>query len=200
MSTIMWWDETLPAEKLSTADSQKSIDQLMEYDRRLQEPFTKEELQKLYSREGRFSIISLLWAGWHYGALTEAEKHILDELGLTPEKVSNHPFCDNISDQRRALKSYIIAPPKFDEYNSKVAEAAGIPWHTSTSNETGKIRVWFDSEEGFYYIRWQRTETSVISTAYQHPVLIVQKNKLRPDQIEYLDRKSEERTNRRKSI
>ena len=30
------------------------------------------------------------------------------------------------------------------------------------------------------------------STAYAHPALIVQKNKLRPDQVEYMERKCRE--------
>ena len=30
------------------------------------------------------------------------------------------------------------------------------------------------------------------TTAYNHPVLIVQKSKLRPDQVEYMERKCEE--------
>ena len=64
---------------------------------------------------------------------------------------------------------------------------------------TGKIYVWLDSmcfgnsdKKGFYYVRYQRGMLSGWTTAYAHPVLIVQKDKLRPDQIEYMERKCKE--------
>ena len=69
---------------------------------------------------------------------------------------------------------------------------------------TGKIYVWLDSmcfgnssKKGFYYVRWYNSILDCngwggFSTAYGHPALIVQKNKLRPDQIEYMERKCQE--------
>ena len=69
---------------------------------------------------------------------------------------------------------------------------------------TGKIYVWLDSmcfgnssKKGFYYVRWYNSMLDCgwggsVSTAYGHPALIVQKNKLRPDQIEYMERKCQE--------
>ena len=64
---------------------------------------------------------------------------------------------------------------------------------------TGKIYVWLDSmcfgnsdQKGFYYVRYQRGMLSGWTTAYAHPALIVQKDKLRPDQIEYMERKCQE--------
>ncbi|MBR4666303.1 MAG: hypothetical protein IKO93_20725, partial [Lentisphaeria bacterium] len=51
MCTIMFYRETLPAEKRSREDSQKAVDRLMEYDRQLSEPFTREELRKLFTPE-----------------------------------------------------------------------------------------------------------------------------------------------------
>ena len=69
---------------------------------------------------------------------------------------------------------------------------------------TGKIYVWLDSmcfgnssKKGFYYVRWHNSMLDCgwggfVSTAYGHPALIVQKNKLRPDQIEYMERKCQE--------
>ena len=69
---------------------------------------------------------------------------------------------------------------------------------------TGKIYVWLDSmcfgnsgKKGFYYVRWYNSmldcgRGGFVSTAYGHPALIVQKDKLRPDQIEYMKRKCKE--------
>ena len=51
MCTILLQSETLPAEKRSRKDSQAEVDKLMEYDRKLSEPFTREELQKIFGRE-----------------------------------------------------------------------------------------------------------------------------------------------------
>lgn len=69
---------------------------------------------------------------------------------------------------------------------------------------TGKIYVWLDnmcfgnsSKKGFYYVRWYNSmldchSSGCCTTAYGHPALIVQKDKLRPDQIEYMERKCKE--------
>ena len=69
---------------------------------------------------------------------------------------------------------------------------------------TGKIYVWLDSmcfgnsaKKGFYYVRWYNSMLDcswggIVSTAYGHPALIVQKDKLRTDQIEYMERKCQE--------
>lgn len=69
---------------------------------------------------------------------------------------------------------------------------------------TGKIYVWLDSmcfgnsnKKGFYYVRWYNSMLDChgfgcCTTAYGHPALIVQKDKLRPDQIEYMERKCKE--------
>ena len=51
MCTILLQSETLPAEKRSRKDSQAEVDKLMEYDRKLSEPFTREELQKIFNKE-----------------------------------------------------------------------------------------------------------------------------------------------------
>ena len=41
-------------------------------------------------------------------------------------------------------------------------------------------------------MRYRLSMLSGMSTAYAHPALIVQKNKLRPDQVEYMERKCRE--------
>ena len=60
----------------------------------------------------------------------------------------------------------------------------------------GKVYVWLDNcrfgnsrKKGFYYVRYQPSMFAWGSTAYAHPALIVQKNKLRPDQVVYMERK-----------
>lgn len=61
----------------------------------------------------------------------------------------------------------------------------------------GNIYVWFDCAcygnggRGFYYVRFH-SGRSWGSTAYDHPALIVQKSKLRPDQIAFMERKCRE--------
>ena len=51
MCTILLESETLPAEKRSRKDTQKAVDQLMEYERRLTAPFDREELTVLLKKE-----------------------------------------------------------------------------------------------------------------------------------------------------
>lgn len=60
----------------------------------------------------------------------------------------------------------------------------------------GDIFVWFDRArygnggKGFYYVRFHSGRCH--STAYDRPVLIVKKSKLRPDQIAFMERKCRE--------
>ena len=51
MCTTLLEPETLPAEKRSIKDSQKAVDELMEYERRLTAPFDREELSVLLKKE-----------------------------------------------------------------------------------------------------------------------------------------------------
>ena len=60
------------------------------------------------------------------------------------------------------------------------------------------VYVWLDNwcygdnPKGFYYVRHRLALKEPFSTAYDHPVLIVKKSKLRPDQVEYMERKCRE--------
>ena len=60
------------------------------------------------------------------------------------------------------------------------------------------VYVWLDNwcfgdnPKGFYYVRYRLTLKEPFSTAYDHPVLIVKKSKLRSDQVEYMERKCRE--------
>ena len=213
MCTIMLQRETLPAEKRSRSDSQKAVDKLMAYDKLLSEPFTRSELQKFFGKG------SWEYKPEAYSALTDAEKKIVDELGLVPQStsadqdetsktttavghisrlskavVSTNPIDTvNISDYRRYLKASLTDAPNFTD--NEFGYSRG---------ETGKIYVWLDnmcfgnsSKKGFYYVRWYNSMLDChgfgrCTTAYGHPALIVQKDKLRPDQIEYMERKCKE--------
>ena len=74
---------------------------------------------------------------------------------------------------------------------------------SSRQTGSGKIYVWLDNmnlgnsdKKVFYYVRYYNLILDYIwggvSTAYGHPALIVQKDKLRLDQIEYMERKCKE--------
>ena len=202
MCTILLQSETLSAEKRSRKDSQAEVDKLMEYDRKLSEPFTREELQKIFGREhlGNTSISksfsSLLSAELYadYLLLTDSEKEIVDDLGLTPPKTDTLPinFQAHISqeDKRRQLKAELLA-----------SDHSLCFWKRGAS---GHIYVWLDTgcyceskKKGFYYVRYHNSilehhGLGCYSTAYAHPALVVQKNKLRPDQIEFMERLRQE--------
>ena len=205
--------ETLPAEKRSRKASQEAVDKLIAYDKLLSEPFTRNELHKLFFHGS--------WRGKEdqYSVLTDAEKQIVDAWKLKAQVSTDEPekvFGDesvfkrttsliptiykplnyggsDISDYRRYLKASLNETPSFD----------GNMWGCR-SNNTGKIYVWLDNmcfgdsnKKGFYYVRWYNSVLDCygwggFSTAYGHPALIVQKNKLRPDQIEYMERKCKE--------
>ena len=202
MCTILLQSETLPAEKRSRKASQAEVDKLMEYDRKLSEPFTREELQKIFGRErlGNTSISksfsSLLSAELYadYLLLTDSEKEIVDDLGLTPPRtdtlpVDLQPDLSN-EDKRRKLKAELLA-----------SDHSLCFWKRGAS---GHIYVWLDTgcyceskKKGFYYVRYHNSilEHHVLgcySTAYAHPALVVQKNKLRPDQIKFMERLRQE--------
>ena len=151
MCTIMLQRETLPAEKRSRSDSQKDVDKLMAYDKLLSEQFTRSELQKLFGKG------SWEYKPEAYSALTDAEKKIVDELGLAPQSTpaeqdetsktttairrKSLQLSDclaqkefNISDYRRYLKASLTDAPNFTDNEFGYSRS-----------ETGKIYVWLDS-------------------------------------------------------
>ena len=215
MCTIMLQRETLPAERRTRQASQDAVDKLMAYDKLLSEPFTRNELNKLFfhsggqGKEDQYSVLSdaekQIVDAWKLKAqvsIDEPEKFVGDESFFkratswlqTIYKPLNYGDSNDISDYRRYLKASLNETPSFD----------GNMWGCR-SNNTGKIYVWLDSmcfgnsnKKGFYYVRWYNSVLDChgwgggCSTAYGHPALIVQKNKLRPDQIEYMERKCKE--------
>ena len=85
MCTIMFYPETLPAEKRSVEDSRRAVDRLMEYDRKLSEDFTVEELRKLFLTDDSWCRP----APENYFALTDSEKRVLDTLGFAPPEATD---------------------------------------------------------------------------------------------------------------
>ena len=205
MCTIMFYPETLPAEKRSVEDSRKAVDRLMEYDLKLSEGFSKRELRKLFLADDHYRPV------WHgnvrdnYLALTDSEKRVLDTLGFAPPEATDDgpdtkPDGINITDQRRRMKAALIDPPDIP-----AVVDLPVPEMRSFWDRNGKIYVWLDSmrfgnsdKKGFYYVRCHNSMYCVgsfgigVLSVYGHPVLIVQKNKLRPDQVEYMECKCRE--------
>ena len=201
MCTIMTFRETLPAEKRSATASQQAVDRLMEYERKLSEPFTEKELQKIFS-------CGALSRHEEYELLTSDEKRLVAELGLTPQeptrtesdsapllyvsktKTAAEPADPpSVEERRRRLKAQVLKAPIFD----------GHPYGFASALWKNGIYVWLDNRSfgnsdktGFYYVRYQLSMLAWGTTAYAHPVLIVQKNKLRSDQVEYMERKCRE--------
>ena len=194
MCTMMFYPETLPAEKRSVEDSRRAVDRLMEYDRKLAEDLTVEELRKLFLPDDSWRRP----APENYFALTDAEKLVAAALGFTPPEVSPDAVAElderDVADLRRRMKSDVIEKPVLDE-GGFGAFSVGI-WNFYGG---GQIYVWLDNmrfgnskKTGFYYVRDQLSMLWGGTTAYAHPLLIVQKKKLRPDQIEYMERKCRE--------
>ena len=195
MCSILLEPETLSAERRSREDSQKAIDQLMTYDRQLSEPFSREELRKLFNPEEMICRITSITA--NFEMLTDEEKAIVEELGLTPKPGETISDMSNelnqqqsVEDRRREMKARVIDSPNFDG-----------TWHCGDTwglYHTGHIYIWLDNmnfcstTKGFYYVRYQKSLLWMGTTAYAPPVLVMQKSKLRPDQVEDMERKCKE--------
>ena len=203
MCTILLEPETLSAEKLSREDSQKAVDKLMARDRSFDEPFTREELQKLFGKENeRFDQIRQQLDD--YQLLTDREKKIVEELGLTPKESEiptpqSHFFEGFL---RQIMEEYADLPLEKKRRQMKADVLDERFRYYERGENSGEIYVWLDNmnyaseKPGFYYVRYHNSILAChrghYSTAYAHPVLVVQKSKLRPDQVEYMDRKCRE--------
>ena len=213
MCTILLESETLPAEKRSRKDSQKAVDELMARDHGFDEPFTKEELQKLFKKDHDDGLLK----NWRlrqrlddYQLLTEQEKQIVAELGLTPEIPSAKSDPENPLEQedRQIAVELGLIPSDEDvdlplKKKRRQMKADVLAAYFSRGDNSGEIYVWLDNmnycseKKGFYYVRYHNSilechRRGCYSTAYAHPVLVVQKSKLRPDQVEYMERKCRE--------
>ena len=198
MCTMMFYPETLPAEKRSARASQEAVDRLMEYDRKLAEDFTVEELRKLFiADEPRPETIRE-----NYSVLTDTEKELLRSSGFAlpaaPDDDLPLPDAEAAADRRRRMKADVLDKPVLDD--GAFGGFSRAHWILSGLFGGGsRIYVWLDNmrfgnskKTGFYYVRDQLSMYDNFSTAYAHPLLIVQKKKLRPDQIEYMERKCRE--------
>ena len=213
MCTILLEPETLPAEKRSIKDSQKAVDELMARDRSFDEPFTREELRKLFGREHDDGLLK----NWRlrrqlndYQLLTDQEKQIVAELGLTPETPDAEPGPENPLDQEdgRIPVELGLIPSDEDadlplEKKRRQMKADVLADYFSRGDNSGEIYVWLDNmnycseKKGFYYVRYHNSilechRRGCYSTAYALPVLVVQKSKLRQDQVEYMESKCRE--------
>ena len=213
MCTILLEPETLPAEKRSIKDSQKAVDELMARDHSFDEPFSREELRKLFEKEHDNGLL----INWRlrrqlddYQLLTEQEKQIVAELGLTPETPDAGPSPEDPLEQkdRRLAVELGLIPSDEDadlplEKKRRQMKADVLADYFSRGDNSGEIYVWLDNmnygpeKTGFYYVRYHNSILAYhgrgcYSTAYARPVLVVQKSKLRPDQVEYMERKCRE--------
>ena len=129
------------------------------------------------------------------------------------------PVEVSIADRRRQMKAALIDTPDIPAVTDFMPPLAQEPEDASAKRmrraqrtemrssweRNGKIYVWLDSmrygnsdKKGFYYVRCHNSMYRVgsfgigVMSSYGAPVLIVQKNKLRPDQVEYMERKCRE--------
>lgn len=126
---------------------------------------------------------------------SETRRQVDDLMEYDREHAAGHhpipPAFDRVSRENRRryiaeLKERGIAPEWHPEE------------HRKCTGMDGNVYVWLDtwnygnSPKGFYYVRYRLTLKEPLLTTYDHPVLIVQKRKLRPDQVEYMERKCAE--------
>ena len=164
------------------SDPQKTVDQIMEYDRLLSEPFTAEELQKLFGPE--MAVIDTET----YSVLTEAEKQLLSELDLDKE----FPVVHDENCTRTATECDTPPIDQLAVRRDKKASLIDRPGFF-TFQHGGKINV-FASEirsgnfekEPVYRVRLSSF------LLCPHPTITVQKSKVRPEQIKYMERKCKE--------
>ena len=128
-----------------------------------------------------------LWDRWQL--LTEEEKQLAEKFGLTPVQPKTSKRRNNIWDT--------VAKIGPDSKPESVEERR-LELKTGLFHIPRNIFVWLDNmnycseEKGFYYVRYQNSMLWNGTTAYAHPVLVVQKSKLRPDQVEYMEHKCRE--------
>ena len=131
-----------------------------------------------------------IWDRWQL--LTEQEKQLAENLGLTPVQPKPPKKRNNIWDTiaRIGLNS-----------KTESVEEQRLQLKTELFQIPRNIYVWLDNmnycstKKGFYYVRYQNSMLWMGTTAYAPPVLVVQKSKLRPDQVAYLERKCAETRN-----
>ena len=194
MCTIMTVRETLKAELMLSATANKLVAELMAYDRRLAEPFTLEELEKLCKNKS-ISPEELR------EVLNESELQRLDQLAggidLSRKPAGKYLWSLEVEsdfamlspqDKRQYWKSFFVEAPFYG------------------GSRSGMVMVWLDGacygngKKGFYYVRYQDEFINLIPTTAYHPSrLIVDSRKLRGEQKLYMERKWQETQQRIKA-
>ena len=99
------------------------------------------------------------------------------------------------SKARKQVDEVMKCDREFQEKKAEIASQPGADLE-QLRREIG-VYVWLDSHcygngrRGFYYVRYHHPSTWR-TTAYDTPALIVKKSKLRPDQVEFMERKCKE--------
>ena len=147
-------------------------------------------MKQLSIKDEELEQAQRLWDRWQL--LTKEEKQLAGKLGLTPAR----PKTPNTSKKPDNIWDMFTVIPSIDKTES--VEEQRIRLKTELFDIPRNIYVWLDNmnycseEKGFYYVRYQNSMLWNGTTAYAHPVLVVQKSKLRPDQVEYMERKCAE--------
>lgn len=149
----------------SAEESQKAIDEFIANEKAMKGPFTEDELTELFKKR-KYECLA------YYNILfTDSEKQILERLGLTPSEAQHFddtPFpADEIAFRRRRLK-----------------------WEICRNKLSFFSRISFDSDYKVYFVEdcYAIINPDVrILDAPVRPELVVEKMKLRPDQIDFLE-------------
>ena len=128
---------------------------------------------------------------------SETRRQVDDLMEYDRERAAGrHPFPPVFDPESRERRRRHLAELK--------ARGISPEWHPSENafqraiEGDGNVYVWLDnwcfgnSPKGFYYVRFILAMKDPFSTTYNNPVLIVQKRKLRPDQVDFMERKCEE--------
>ena len=127
---------------------------------------------------------------------TETRRQVDDLMEYDRERAAGrHPFPPAFDPESRERRRQYL--------NELMAQGIDHPeWHPDSRTISlagdGNVYVWLDnwcfgnSPKGFYYVRFILTMKDPFSTTYNQPALIVRKRKLRPDQVEFMERKCEE--------
>ncbi len=187
----------------SKQEIQSEIDSFIRYYRYFQSSLSREELYYLFQKHS--------WGqahGWReYLLLTDEEKKIVDELNLTPRQKDFTPSPRSLEEQRSDLKLATEVKPehgyrmnftlttfcvlRYDSEDGKSYYCAGDCTVYDKSRRENRI------EADEYYLNRIKEELKEsddpVAAMWMHilssPHFAVEKNELRPDQIEYFEEK-----------
>ncbi len=117
---------------------------------------------------------------------------------------------DETEDARNATKEEAQAQVDLlMEYDRKLKDTADIqerlqiepPCFGMWGSRGYGLFIWFDTmnfcpsrHKGFYYVRYQNSMLAMngMCTAYEHPAVVIEKSKLTPQQVEFMEMKCTE--------